>query len=308
MTTTLTAIPIDSIQRGDNDRQSFDPVALEELSESIRAHGLVQPITIRPMPDGQYQIVAGERRWRACKLLAWQEIPAIMRDLDDEAASAIMLAENIGRKDLTPMEEANAYRRRIDQFGWSETQVADVAGVSLNLVRRRLSLLELVPEAQRLVGSRQFPVGHGQAMADLDNNRQRIALRVFSRSEGMPLRAFRQVVGDLLEEQNQAALFDLQNFWVQKVEEQALCELGGRQAAAHIRRLEMEADALPVRYSMDQTSGEVIAGYIADLEQAGHNGAAATVCHLYRVLVQCNWAQLPRTLVEREVIAHVTRP
>jgi len=305
MTTTLTAIPIDSIQRGDNDRQSFDPVALEELSESIRAHGLVQPITIRPMPDGQYQIVAGERRWRACKLLAWQEIPAIVRHLDDEAASAIMLAENIGRKDLTPIEEANAYRRRIDQFGWSETQVADVAGVSLDLVRRRLSLLELVPEAQSLVGSGQFPVGHGQAMADLDNNRQRIALRVFSHSAGMPLRAFRQVVGDLLEEQNQAALFDLQLFWVQKVEQDACLELGGAQAAAQIRRLEMEQDALPVRYSMDKTSGEVIAGYIADLEQAGQKAAAGALCHLYRVLVSCNWVQLPRTLVERGVIAHV---
>ena len=119
MTTTLTAIPIDSIRRGDNDRQAFDQVALEELSESIRAHGLVQPITIRPMPDGHYQIVAGERRWRACKLLTWHEIPAIVRDLDDEAASAIMLAENIGRKDLNPIEEANAYHRRMDQFGWS---------------------------------------------------------------------------------------------------------------------------------------------------------------------------------------------
>ncbi|HUT15496.1 MAG TPA: ParB/RepB/Spo0J family partition protein, partial [Anaerolineae bacterium] len=153
MTTTLTAISIDSIRRGDNDRQAFDQVALEELSESIRTHGLVQPITIRPMTDGHYEIVAGERRWLACKLLTWHEIPAIVRDLDDEAASAIMLAENIGRKELTPIEEANAYRRRIDQFGWSETQVAGVAGVSLDLVRRRLSLLQLVPEAQTLVGS-----------------------------------------------------------------------------------------------------------------------------------------------------------
>ena len=214
VTTTLTAIPIDSIRRGDNDRQVFDPVALEELSESIRAHGLVQPIAIRPMTDGHYQIVAGERRWRACKLLACQEIPAIVRDLNDEAASAIMLAENIGREDLNPIEEANAYHRRMERFGWSATRVADVAGVSHDLVRRRLSLLRLGPEAQKLVASGQFPVGHGQAMADLDNNRQRIALRVYSHSTRMTLQAFRHVVSDLLQEQSQDALFDLQQFWV----------------------------------------------------------------------------------------------
>jgi len=214
VTTTLTPIPIDSIRRGGNDRQVFDPVALEELSESIRAHGLVQPIAIRPMTDGHYQIVAGERRWRACKLLACQEIPAIVRDLNDEAASAIMLAENIGREDLNPIEEANAYHRRMERFGWSATRVADVAGVSHDLVRRRLSLLRLGPEAQKLVASGQFPVGHGQAMADLDNNRQRIALRVYSHSTRMTLQAFRHVVSDLLQEQSQDALFDLQQFWV----------------------------------------------------------------------------------------------
>ncbi len=317
MTTTLTAVPIDSIQRGDNDRQSFDQVALEELSESIRAHGLVQPITIRPISSWlemerghqiQYQIVAGERRWRACKLLAWTEIPAIVRTLDDEAASAIMLAENIGRKDLTPIEEANAYRRRIDQFGWSETQVADVAGVSPDLVRRRLSLLCLVPEAQSLVGSGQLPVGHGQALTCLDNNRQRIALRVYSHSAGMTLRAFRPVVGDLLQEQSQAALFDLQQFWVHRVEEEACFELRGGRAAALIRRMEMEQDALPVRHKNEDTAGEIMAGYIVDLEQAGQKRAAAALCHLYRVLVSCCCVQLPRALVEREVIAHVTRP
>ena len=300
MTTTLTAIPIDSIRRGDNDRQAFDQVALEELSESIRAHGLVQPITIRPMAhwlemergqQTQYQIVAGERRWRACKLLGWQEIPAIVRTLTDEAASAIMLAENIGREDLTPIEEANAYRRRIDQFGWSEAQVADVAGVSLDLVRRRLSLLQLVPEAQSLVGSGQLPVGHGQAMADLDNNRQRIALRVYSHSSGMTVRAFRQVVGDLLQEQSQDALFDLQQFWVQQVEAEAQWVASGKDAKIDVPK----APDLPlVQVVATDSIGEVFVRYIRTLAAAGYEQEAGAIGNLFERLVKGNWVSLPR--------------
>lgn len=292
MTTTLTAIPIDSIRRGDNDRQSFDQVALEELSESIRTHGLVQPITIRPMPHtGQYQIVAGERRWRACKLLGWTEIPAIVRTLDDEAASAIMLAENIGRKDLSPIEEANAYRRRIDQFDWSETQVADVAGVSLDLVRRRLSLLLLVPEAQSLVGSGQCPVGHGQALAELDNNRQRIALRVYSHSSGMTLRAFRQVVGDLVQEQSQDALFDLQQFWVQQVQAEAQWVGSGKHAKVDVPR----APDLPlVQVAASDSIGEVFVRYIRTLAAAGYQQEAGAIGNLFERLVKGNWVSLPK--------------
>jgi len=296
MTTTLTAIPIDRIERGDNDRQSFDQVALEELSESIRTHGLVQPITIRPMPDGQYQIVAGERRWRACKLLAWTEIPAIVRTLTDEAASAIMLAENVGRKDLTPIEEAHAYHRRIDRFGWSESQVAEVAGVSVDLVKRRLCLLNLVPEAQQLVGSGQCPVGHGQAMACLDNNRQRIALRVYSHSSGMTLRTFRQVTGELLQEQSQEALFDLQQFWVEQVEAEAEWVGSGKNAKVDVPK----APDLPlVQVAATDSIGEVFVRYIRTLAAAGYQQEAGAIGNLFERLVKGNWVTLPRPTLDQ---------
>lgn len=291
MTTTLTPIPIDSIERGDNDRQSFDQVALEELSESIRTHGLVQPITIRPMGHGHYQIVAGERRWRACKLLRWVEIPAIVRDLDDEAASAIMLAENIGRKDLNPIEEATAYHRRMERFGWCATRVADVAAVSHDLVRRRLSLLRLVPQAQKLVASGQFPVGHGQAMADLDNNRQRIALRVYGHSSGMTLRAFRRVVSDLLQEQSQDALFDLQEFWVQQVQAEAQWVGSGKNAKVDVPK----APDLPlVQVAASDSIGEVFVRYIGTLQAAGYQQEAGAIGNLFERLVKGNWLSLPR--------------
>jgi len=293
MTTTLTAIPIDSIRRGDNDRQVFDRVALQELSESIRAHGLVQPITIRPLTDGQYEIVAGERRWLACKLLRWQEIPAIVRTLDDETASAIMLAENIGRADLNPIEEANAYHRRMERFGWSASRVADVAGVSHDLVSRRLSLLCLVPEAQKLVASGQFPVGHGQAMAELDNNRQRIALRVYGHSSGMTLRAFHRVVSDLLQEQSQDALFDLQQFWVQQVEAEAEWVGSGKNAKVDVPR----APDLPlVQVAASDSIGEVFVRYIRTLAAAGYQQEAGAVGNLFERLVKGNWVSLPRPI------------
>ena len=170
-------------------------------------------------------------------------------------------------------------------------QVADVAGVSHDLVRRRLCLLRLVPEAQKLVASGQFPVGHGQAMADLDNNRQRIALRVYGHSAGMTLRAFRPVVGDLLQEQSQAALFDLQHFWVQQVQVEAEWVGSGKNAKVDVPRAR---NLPPVDVAASDSVGEVFVRYIRTLAAAGYQQEAGAIGNLFERLDKGNWVSLPR--------------
>jgi len=202
-------IRLDEIHEGDNDRTVFDAAEIRELSLSIRAHGLLQPISVRPNTDG-YEIIAGERRYRACHYLEWVTMPAIVHiGLSDEDASALMLAENVSRKDLDPMDEAKAYHKRIGEYEWSIATCADKAGVSADRVRKRLRLLDLRPDIQHLVAKGQMPVGHAEAMAKLDSNRQTLASRPLVRGEKINLREFQSIVDALYAEQTQEAMFDL---------------------------------------------------------------------------------------------------
>ena len=204
----ITQIPTSQIQPGNNDRQTFNRVKLQELADSIKANGLAQPITVRPH-KGHYEVVAGERRLRAIsELLGWSEAPCIVREMTDEEAAAIMLAENTGRVDLNPIEEARAYQARIAAYHWSIEDVATNAGVSVQMVKNRLSLLKLADDIQHLVANGHFPIGHAQLMSSLDHNRQRIALRVY-REKALAFDAFKPVVSKLLEEQQQESLFNL---------------------------------------------------------------------------------------------------
>ena len=168
-------IPLTQIVPGDNDRTVFEPQALQALADSIQADGLMQPITVRPLwsdvgtlfgkPDPgnvTYQIVAGERRFWAVNLLGWPTISAIVRELNDEQADALMLAENVHRADLNPMDEARAYHKRMSKHDWTIAQIAGKANVSTHRVSARLKLLDLVPEAQKLIADRQMGVQFGE--------------------------------------------------------------------------------------------------------------------------------------------------
>jgi ParB/RepB/Spo0J family partition protein len=195
---TITLIDVTLIVPGDNDRTVFAPAALQELASSIQAHGLAQPITVREISPELYQIVAGERRFRACsQVLGWVEIPAIVADLTDEEASGIMLAENVARQDLDPIDEGRAYQDRITRFGWSVQDVAEKAGVSAVRVRFRLKLLTLRSDLQALV----------LADANLDNNFQAIALQRLQGNSTPTPAWFRSVVAELLEKQSTVSLF-----------------------------------------------------------------------------------------------------
>lgn len=208
---TLREIPFDLIDAGPNDRQTFDRAALEELAASIAAHGLAQPPTLRPV-GGRYEIVAGERRCRAMRdVLGWSGVHALVRDLDDETASAIMLAENVQRADLDPLEEARGYASRLERFGWTQAELARQANVPADRVRRRLALLALTPAVAHYVATRQLPLSFAACMVELDANRQALALAAFQ-SSPMAVSAFRVMCARLLGEQQSEPMFDVDSF------------------------------------------------------------------------------------------------
>lgn len=204
-------LPLAEIVAGNNDRTVFDDDGLKELAESIRVNGLAQPITVRWISDrDRYEIVAGERRYRAHVLLNAPTIRAIVRDLTDAEAIAIMLAENTGRKDLDPVDEARAYRARMTQFDWDAKTVAEKAGVSVQRVNNRLKLLALRDDLLHLVRTGNLQMGYAQILAEseLDNNRQLIALRRLQQCPAPTPQWFRKECSELLEQAAQNDMFD----------------------------------------------------------------------------------------------------
>jgi ParB family chromosome partitioning protein len=155
-------------------RRSFDPEALEALSESIRAQGVVQPIVVRQVSEGGYEIVAGERRWRAARMAGLKTVPAVVRAMPDRTAMAVALVENIQRADLNPLEEAEALQRLIDECGLTHEQTAEAVGRSRTAVSNLLRLLELPAEVQQLVRENKLSLGHAKVLLGVAAERQRI--------------------------------------------------------------------------------------------------------------------------------------
>jgi ParB/RepB/Spo0J family partition protein len=145
----------------------FEEEKLKELANSIREFGLLQPITVRPIEGTDtFQIIAGERRFRAVQLLGLAQIPCLIRSVSDAEASALMLAENVARADLDPIDEGHAYHKRIERFGWSKKEVAEAAGVSVNRVTSRLKLLAVEPDIQHLCRHEQMPLLYAEMIAE----------------------------------------------------------------------------------------------------------------------------------------------
>lgn len=286
---TIMEVLMDQIDAGDNDRKRFGEGDLADLAASIAENGLIQPITVRRVGD-RFQIVAGERRFRAHQVLGLTAIRAMVEDLDDDAASAVMLTENTGRVGLTAVEEAHAYQKRIEFGGWSVEQVARVAGVSTDIVRRRMSLTKLLPEVHRLIETGQLPIGHAEVMAGLDNERQRMALRFLSRSGTLTLDVFRRYVSELKEQQEQESMFDLTELWVQQVQATAGAKSG--KAAAVAGRMPV-ADLPDMQAGPVESTGAGIERYIGQLRDGGHEYEAKVMAKLYAELVRGNWVRMP---------------
>lgn len=151
-------------------RKEFDPAELAELETSLRANGLIQPITVRRAPSGNgYELIAGERRFRAAQRLGWTEIPALVKDLDDRMTATLALVENLQRSDLNPIEEAEGYQRLIDDFSLTQQQVADVVGKDRSTVANILRVLNLPAAVRRMLQEGELTLGHARALLALGN-------------------------------------------------------------------------------------------------------------------------------------------
>lgn len=153
----------------DQPRKDFDEEALAELADSILKHGLIQPILVRPLSNGTYQIVAGERRWRASRLAGLTQVPVIIRELDDTAAMELALIENLQREDLNPVEEALGYKTLLEEYGMTQEKAAERVGKSRPAVANALRLLHLPSEELTMVRSGEITAGHGRALLSISD-------------------------------------------------------------------------------------------------------------------------------------------
>ena len=166
-------LPVDLIRRGKHQpRRTVDESALEELAHSVRTRGIVQPIVVRPAGPGSFEIVAGERRWRAARMAGLDEVPAVVRECTDREAAAVALIENIQREDLNPIEEAEGYRTLADEFGLTHQELADAVGRSRSAVSNALRLLDLNDDVRALVEQGDLDMGHARALLALEGATQ----------------------------------------------------------------------------------------------------------------------------------------
>lgn len=192
----LRHLPVDCMERGRyQPRRDMSPDALEELAESIRAQGVMQPIVVRPLGEKRYEIIAGERRWRAAKMAELDTIPAVIREVPDEAAIAMALIENIQRENLNPMEEAIALGRLKEEFGLTHQQVADAVGKSRAMVTNLLRLMSLESDVKKLLEHGDLEMGHARALLALTGNKQIEAARTVV-AKGLSVRQTEELVRD----------------------------------------------------------------------------------------------------------------
>ena len=201
----LAKLPLDLLQRGKyQPRVDMREESLNELAQSIKSQGLVQPILVRPLPKGaagetqRYEIIAGERRWRAAQLAGLDDIPAVIRDVPDEAAVAMALIENIQREDLNPLEEAGALQRLIEEFGLTHQAAAEAVGRSRVAVSNLLRLMELAEEVKQLLEQRSIEMGHARALLGLTSRRQQIEVANLVAKKGLSVRDTEALVRRLL--------------------------------------------------------------------------------------------------------------
>lgn len=196
----LKQLPVEFLKRGKyQPRRDMDPDALEELAESIRQQGIMQPIVVRTLGRDSYEIIAGERRWRAAQIAELDKVPAIIRDVEDDAAVAMALIENIQRENLNAMEEATALQRLQDEFELTQSEVAEAVGKSRSTVTNLLRLINLTDEVKLMLEHGDLEMGHGRAMLSLDSERQ-VAVARQVESKSLSVRQTEALVRRLLEE------------------------------------------------------------------------------------------------------------
>ena len=191
-------LKVEQLQSGKYQPRSFmDDAALNELASSIKAQGIMQPILVRPVPGGKFEIIAGERRWRAAKLAGLVSVPVLVREVADNAALAMALIENIQREDLNPLEQAVGIQRLVNEFGATHDQAADMVGRSRSAVTNLLRLLGLAVPVRDLMQQGKLDMGHGRALLALVGMQQLEAARTVI-SKSLSVRETEKLVGQLL--------------------------------------------------------------------------------------------------------------
>lgn len=194
----LCMLPIAQVECNANQpRKHFDEVALDELADSVREHGILQPLTVRRLASGYYQIIAGERRWRAARLAGLSEVPAIVVEADDRKAAELALIENLQREDLDPIEEAEGYRKLVETYRLTQEEVAARVGKSRSAVANAMRLLGLCPEARELLVAGRFTGGHARALLPLSPALQKKAAQTVA-DDGLSVRQTEALVKKLL--------------------------------------------------------------------------------------------------------------
>lgn len=251
----LRNIPVDLIKRGQfQPRKTMNPEALQELADSIRIQGVVQPILVRTLGNtDNYEIIAGERRWRAAQMAGLQDIPALIKEVTDQTAACIALIENIQREDLNPLEEARTLSRLLNEFKMTHESVAEAVGRSRSMVSNLLRLLELHPEVQELLQAGKLEMGHARAIAALPLEHQpAIARQVIK--QGLSVRATEKLVQVSANrdkrKQNKSRKIDPN---ISKLEDEISDQLGAKVTIKHKAR---GSGALVIQYnSIEELEG-----------------------------------------------------
>lgn len=193
-------LPIAKIEpRPDQPRKRFDEVALAELSESIQEYGLIQPITVRPLESGYYQIIAGERRWRASRMAGLNEVPVRVITADEQRAMEMALVENLQREDLNPIEEAKGYKTLLDEYGMTQDEVAQSVGKSRPAVANAMRLLALSDAVLKLVEDGTLSAGHARALIPIEDSKTQLEAAQTVIEKGLSVRKTEALAAQLLQ-------------------------------------------------------------------------------------------------------------
>ncbi len=197
----LLILPISKVEpRIDQPREYFDQQALQELADSIAQYGLIQPITVRKLETGYYQIIAGERRWRASRLAGLKEVPVRVIEADDRRTAELALVENLQREDLNPIEEAKGYKTLIDEFGLTQEEAAKSVGRSRPSITNALRLLSLSPKVLEMVEKNELSAGHARALIPISDDKIQLDAAKEVREKGLSVRKTEQLAAKLSKE------------------------------------------------------------------------------------------------------------
>ena len=197
----LLILPISKVEpRIDQPRDYFDQQALQELADSIAQYGLIQPITVRKLETGYYQIIAGERRWRASRLAGLKEVPVRVIEADDRRTAELALVENLQREDLNPIEEAKGYKTLIDEFGLTQEEAAKSVGRSRPSITNALRLLSLSPKVLEMVEKNELSAGHARALISISDDKKQLDAAKEVREKGLSVRKTEQLAAKLSKE------------------------------------------------------------------------------------------------------------